>query len=203
MATYYVKTRAEFIGSTLEDLGYQSRTIIVEADKFVVNEQTGHYDFHKYGEVSKKAPYLVASVNARDVLGVFEEEAFQADYIAGYSENEPDEDEFFDRVWDIVSLWHDPDPEDLICDECRAAETIQTVQTVPVPDTPVAVPDVSPVIEHWTKGDGADVWGFQTPQGFVDLYDEKSAQECLDTYKKYPDTPFLHKDLTGYTKVED
>ena len=193
MAIYYVKT-GEFTSPSEE--GPVSRTLIIEADYYDHINQND-YAFYRKNPVDKKAKILVASVPQRDVFAILEEEAYQEDYIAGYSEDEPDEDEFFDRVWDIVSLWHEPDPEDHICDECLAAEQ---VQPVPVPDTPVAVPDAEPVVEHWSNGDD-DVWGFQTPNGFVHFSDRLSAESGLESHKKYPGINWLYQDLTGYSKV--
>lgn len=177
MPTYFVKTRAEATPETGELL---SRSLVIEANFFEYDD--GNYNFFKDNRK------LIASVPNRDVFAVVEEEAYGTDY-----------------------FFYPPDYEDLeddwVCDGCLGAETDPEISAVPVPETPVAVPDArdeSYPIEKWQFPDGDIQYGFHTSKGFVNTQDNLSfAKECRSVHRNSPDQLWSYLDLTGATKLEE
>ena len=199
MAVYYIKTNERCVGLTnlirndTPTGEFQSRTLILEADSFRLNKDSATYEFLKASETAKKASTIVASVPQREVFAVLDEEVYLADYFAGYPEDE-DEPEV-DLVWDECPG----------CPECMPP-TEEIPLPVPVPETPVAVPDPPTQlfpIEHWVSPYGYSVYGFQTPGGFIGSTGKESALYYQESYANYPNSGWVYTDLNGYTKVED
>ena len=126
MPNYYVLTHSE---------GDKSRTLVITADFF---EKDGDaYNFYVGGSPNSMARggVLVASVPIRRVFAITEtEKAFQADWIDNLAVNDEPSDvcigceykdlleseAFWDRVWDVVEAYHEPDD-----DESAPPETVQ------------------------------------------------------------------------------
>lgn len=173
------------------------RNIVIEADKF--HQDNGSFHFINIRE--SRSPELVAVVN-QHVLAVIEDEtAFVADW---YDEPEEEEEE---------------DPDDT-CLDCRILEFLDSQEGFN------AVADIvegvlgyrdelaneapsdppKPEIEHYVNEDKGveypEVWGFQTPEGFVHLIRKDSAEEALKQYLS-GEKDWEYLDLEGYTKVEE
>lgn len=107
MPEYFVTTHAE---------NEKTRVLVIKADYFVINDQT--YDFHNSSTIEKPKA-LVASVPIRNVFAVTEiDQAYQGDFLSNLNHEDDDSqnllesEEFFDEVYDIVTLWHEPDDEE-------------------------------------------------------------------------------------------
>jgi len=100
---------SEFVVKTIND-----RNLFIEADSYDNNHNPDVYDFRSEGK-------LVASVNVHAALAVIKKENDKADFYFhdDLTEDETDDvcdecraqeesDAFFDKVWDIISLWHEP-----------------------------------------------------------------------------------------------
>lgn len=200
----------------------EGRNLIIAADYYKQDTSSAVYNFYKSAEVSKKAPVLVGSVNAHQVLAVLEfEDAYQADYHnADPLDDEDDHDDtcldcrlenfvessaFFDSVWSIVDFYLSPASEEGAVPETEKPRTDIPASFL-VPETPTAVPDQvneeKYPIEHWREAHGKDWYGFHTTKGFVHFSDKRWAEEGRETQISSPDG-WVYLDLTGATRLED
>jgi hypothetical protein len=206
MPEYYVTSNTFTPHSNLSVGGVarvKARVLIIKADWY---EQANSGDYHFF-EGDKVKRNLVASVPDRDVFSIVEtKEAYQGDFITDLTDDEnPDEDicldcqyhdlleseAFWDKVWDIVDSWHEPD-------EPETAEPRPELASGASPTT-----SIISEVEHWKDLNGTEIWGFHTPKGFVDVYTKQSAVECREQYiQGYRNWGYL-TDMSGYTKVEE
>ncbi len=190
MATYIIKT-------------YQDRNIFVEADSFELD--SGFYNFYNPPPTSRKRSILVGSVPAAGILGVFEfEDAYQDDFY-DHSELEGGEDEtddvcsecraqelvgthaFIDAVFDQIDyvLNQDTPPEAehteyhvtslpaTLPEHC--GDTL-VVKPVPVPETPVAVPDPEPLAKvEYRSYREEPTWGMTAEGRFIPFWDKDTS----------------------------
>ena len=95
-------------------------------------------------------------------------------------------DEFFNRVYDIVDLWHE-DPEEELLPALNAADS-----------------EAEPlwVVQRWSDGQ-TGWWGFHTPDGFVHFYHKEDAVDLAKKDKEKPSKDWVYLNLNGFTKIEE
>jgi len=149
---------------------------IIQADYFEADAL--NYNF--YTKADDQPRVLVASVgNSSQILGVLE-----------YFEDQPDTP--------------GGDECDGTCPDCLAERIVETPGFQDAVWSAVvdffAPADAIPEIECWEK-DGDVLWGFHTPEGFIDFSAKDYAETGLEMHLK-GDRSFSYFDLTGYTKKE-
>jgi hypothetical protein len=195
METYFVMTK-----TILTDGRTKARTLVLEADKYIPNQSTGTYDFFKIDECGNDE--LVASVSFIEVFFVSKKEAWQSDWIEDIYEGEDDdpdedEDETVDECDDCLIR------DILACDLFREGVADMVAALTEADNAATETPKEEFPIEHWKKDNLNEWWGFHTDEGFVYFPSKEKAEwgrkQQLDGAECY----WSHKDLTGYTKVED
>lgn len=159
MSEYIVKTHA-FVGSDGRNL---ERSLIIEAD-FFTNSGVS-YEFYTRKDGVQK---LVASVQSREVLAVLEfEDAYQADILDGFEEDEFEEDEacLDDRFKDLLKS------EEFFNAVCSAYDTIQEAD------------GDEPGVQY--RSHKGNLWyGFVDEDGnFVHFQDRENAVQGLKMYQ--------------------